>query len=114
MGWVVECELKSKRFMDTDFHLSFVDFNVNLLRDIPTCTINTNNSNVGVKSVNCYSGVVNLSDKILNDAELSLLSKGLTFVDTPNSPDMGVLTENLNKFHLSVKKTFGPWKIHNS
>ena len=57
-----------------------------------------------IKSVNCYPGVVNLSDKILSNAELSLLSKGLTFVDTPDSPDMGVISEDLHKFHLGIKR----------
>ena len=90
--------------MNTDFYLAFVDLNVNLLFDITTCTVNTNNSNVDSKLENCYPGVVNLSDKVLDDAELSLLSKGLTFVDTPDSPDMGVLTEDLNKFHSSIKR----------
>ena len=88
----------------------FADFNVDLLNDITLCTVNTNNSNVGIKSVNCYP-VVNLSDKNLNDAELSLLSKGLTFVDTPDSPNMGVLTENLNKFHLSVNRHLALGKL---
>ena len=99
--------------LDTDFFRAYVYFNVNLLCDITTCTVNTNNSNVGIKSVNCYPGVVNLSDKILNDAELSLLSKGLTFVDTPDLPDMGILSEDLDKFHLSVKRhlAFGKFQI---
>ena len=90
--------------MDRDFYQAFINLNVNLLCDITTCSFNINNSNVGIKPVNCYPGVVNLSDKILTDAEMSLLSKGLTFVDTPDLPDMGVLTEDLNKFHLSVKR----------
>ena len=39
-----------------------------------------------------------------HDGELSLLQKGLTFVDTPPPPDLGVLCEDLNKFHLSIKR----------
>ena len=46
-------------------------------------TNNNNNCNSDIKSLNCFSGVVNLSDHQLNDGELSLLQKGLTFVDTP-------------------------------
>ena len=54
--------------------------------------------------LNCCPGVVNLSDKILSHAELSLLSKGLIFVDTPDPPDLGILSEDLSKFHLSIKR----------
>ena len=60
---------------------------------------NYNNCNSEIKSLNCFSGVVNLSDIQLNDSEPSLLQKGLTFVDTPPSPDLGVLCEDFNKFH---------------
>ena len=65
---------------------------------------NLNDSNATSKLVNCYPGVVNLSDTILTDAEMSLLGKGLTFVDTPEQPDLGILAEDLNKFHLSIKR----------
>ena len=90
--------------LDMDFYESFVHFNVHFLNDILLLTMNSINLNVGIKSVNCYPGVVNLSDKILSNAELSLLSKGLTFVDTPDSPDMGVISEDLHKFHLGIKR----------
>ena len=65
---------------------------------------NYNNCNSDIKSLNCFSGVVNLSDHQLSDGELSLLQKGLTFVDTPPSPDLGVLCEDFSKFHLSIKR----------
>ena len=69
--------------MDPDYYLAYIDLNVNLLCDITLCSVNTNNSNVGIKSVNCYPGVVNLSDKTLTNAELSLLSKGLKGSTSP-------------------------------
>ena len=96
--------------LDPDFFNAFVNFNVILLNDIISCC-NLNNSNLGIKPVNCYPGVVNLSDKVLSPPELSLLSKGLTFVDTPDSPDMGILSEDHNKFHLSIKRHLALGKI---
>ena len=65
---------------------------------------NSNNSNLPSKTVNCYPGVVNLSDTILTQAKTNLLAKGLTFVDAPNKPDLGTIAEDLNKFHLSIKR----------
>ena len=59
-----------------------------------------------------YSGVVNLSSYQLSDSELSLLSKGLTFVNTPNTPDMGVLFEDLQKFHTSLKRKLALDKLN--
>ena len=58
-----------------------------------------------------YSGVVNLSSYKLNDIELSLLSKGLTFVCTPGPPDMGVIFEDLEKFHRSIKRKIAIGKL---
>ena len=54
---------------------------------------------------------MNLSSHKLSDAELSLLSKGLTFVDTPPEPDLGILTEDLAKFHLGVKRHLAQGKL---
>ena len=65
---------------------------------------NYNNCNSDIKALNCFSGVVNLSDHQLSDGELSLLQNGLTFVDTPPAPDLGILREDFNKFHLSIKR----------
>ena len=96
--------------LDPDFFDAFVNFNVNLMNDIISCC-NLNNSNSGIKPVNCYLGVVNISDKVLSEPELSLLSKGLTFVDTPDSPYMGILSEDLDKFHLSIKRHLALGKI---
>ena len=47
---------------------------------------------------------MNLSDHTLTYTELSLLSKGLTFVNTPNTPDLGRIFEDLTKFHISIRR----------
>ena len=65
---------------------------------------NSNNCNADIKLLNCFLGVVNLSDYQLDEGELSLLEKGQTFVDTPPPPDLGVLCTDLSKFHLSIKR----------
>ena len=51
-----------------------------------------------------YFGVINLSDHVLSDSELSLLSKGLTFVNTPSAPDRGLIFEDVSKFHTSIRR----------
>ena len=81
------------------------------MNDIVSVTNFSNNSNVESKPVNCYPGVVNLSDKSLTEAEMSLLSKGLTFVDIPDPPDIGIIAEDLHKFHLSVKRHVALGKV---
>ena len=35
---------------------------------------------------------------------MSLLAKGLTFLDTPSKLDLGTIAEDLNKFHLSIER----------
>ena len=82
---------------------------------VPSCYrySNVNNSNLSTSKVeNCYSGVVNLSSRTLTEAELSLLSKGLNFVDTPPKPDIGSITEDLSKFHLGVKRHLAAEKLN--
>ena len=82
---------------------------------MPTCYryTNVNNSNpLNSKVDNCFSGVINLSSRILTEAELSLLSKGLHFVDTPSRPDMGSIIEDLSKFNLSIKRHLAAEKLN--
>ena len=82
---------------------------------VPSCYrySNVNNSNLlNTKVENSYTGVVNLSSRTLTEAELSLLSKGLNFVDTPPKPDMGCITEDLSKFHLSIKRHLAAEKFN--
>ncbi len=52
-----------------------------------------------------HESVINLSDHQLTLAEISLLAKGLSFCPTPGEPMMGNLREDLDKFHLSLKRT---------
>ena len=49
------------------------------------------------------TGVVNLSDIDLTEAQLSILSKGLTFCPTPGELEMSELRQDLDKFHLRLK-----------
>ena len=54
---------------------------------------------------------MNLSETILPEAEMSLLGKGLTFVDTPEQSNLGILAEDLNKFPSEYQKASGTTKI---
>ena len=63
-----------------------------------TSDLDSNNSSL------TYTGVVNLSSHKLTDSKLSLLSKGLTYVNTPSTPDIGSIYEDLSKFHVSIKR----------
>ena len=70
-------------FQDEDFLSSIESI---MLEFIPNfySHLNVNVNNVILNTcVSTYRGVVNLSDHNLSDGELCLLSKGLTFVDTP-------------------------------
>ena len=87
-----------------DFSSAYKSLCINVLPEFFYVVCNSNNSNLPSKTVNCYPGVVNLSDTILSQAETSPLAKGLTFVDTPSKPDLGTIAEDLNKFHLSIKR----------
>ena len=77
-------------------------------------TCNANNSNFSNIASKTTQGVVNLSNRPLLDSELSLLSKGLTFVDTPSSPDLGIISEDINKFHLSIRRKLAITKCQTS
>ena len=55
-------------------------------------------SNDRLKGFFVSENVVNLSNRKLSEAEVSLLSKGLKFCLTPNSVDKSVLKEDLEKF----------------
>ena len=74
------------------------------------CNQNSNSLN-NTDDLNSYSGVVNLSSYHLSDSELSLLSKGLTFACTPGPPDTGVIFEDLEKFHRSIKRKLAIEKL---
>ena len=72
---------------------------------------NFNSNSINTEDLKSYSGVVNLSSHILSEGEQSLLSKGLTFVCTPGPPDMGILFEDLEKFHRSIKRNIAIGKF---
>ena len=105
-------------FTSTELFLNDLDF-IDCLKEIHTNLIPTKldsaqnlnvnahtNSNILNNNVNSstYTGVVYLSNHTLSDIELSLLSKGLTFVNTPPTTDIGILCEDLSKFHTSIKR----------
>ena len=48
--------------------------------------------------------VVNLSSLKLSAAQTLLLSRGLSFCPTPGEPDMGKLKEDLDKFHMDLRR----------
>ncbi len=49
------------------------------------------------------NSVVNLSNKILTQAQLSLLSKGLNFCPMPGSPNKGELAADINRFKRNLR-----------
>ena len=61
--------------------------------------LNSNNNNDNTKDL-----VVNLSDYALSKDETSVLTRGMKFCPTPGEPDFGSLREDLNKFHLRLKR----------
>ena len=50
----------------------------------------------------CYS-VVNLSNMVVKDSHISLLSKGLNFCPAPRAATTGELKIDLDKFHRSLR-----------
>ena len=49
------------------------------------------------------SGIVNLSKYILQDPEISVLSKGLGFCPTPGAPDIGDIIQDLDNFKRKTR-----------
>ena len=49
------------------------------------------------------SGIVNLSNYTLQDAEISVLSKGLGFCPTPGTPDIGDIIQDLDSFKRKTR-----------
>ena len=48
--------------------------------------------------------VVNISDHTLSSDEFQVLAKGMKFCPTPGEPNFGSLREDLNQFHLRIKR----------
>ena len=56
-------------------------------------------------------GVINLSNHVLTDSELSVLSRGLNFCPTPTSWDFSDVMDGLDRLHRRMrffKKTLSP------
>ena len=51
-----------------------------------------------------HRSVVNLSDHILTDDQMRILSKGLKFCPTPGPPDPGETREDMDKLHRRVRQ----------
>ena len=49
------------------------------------------------------SGIVNLANHTLQDAEISVLSKGLGFCPTPGAPDIGDIIQDLDSFKRKTR-----------
>ena len=80
-------------FLDSlkEIHFNFIP----LLFDSPlNSNVNANDNPMNNSEASPYTGVVNLSSHTLTDGELSLLSKGLTFVKTPPKPHIGKISAN--------------------
>ena len=50
-----------------------------------------------------YYGVVNISNKVLSDEEVSLLQRGLKFCPTPPCPDPGQSRDDLDSLHRRLR-----------
>ena len=113
-------DLPSSLFDNSSLFLNDIDFLKalkNLHFNYLPCLAKLNQNQIVDGEINTdssttYTGVVNLSDHRLSDSEQSLLSKGLTFVHTPSSPDPGILSEDLSKFHRSLKRKLALDKLY--
>ena len=66
---------------------------------------NINHCNNNLISDTDTPSVINMSTFQLTPAMLSLLSKGLNFCPTPGEPDVHSLRQDLDKFHVSLRRT---------
>ena len=108
--WPFDEPEHSDWFSDTNFCVALLKVSIDFI-PLLYSPQNVNNCNPVNKTLNSFSGVVNLSDHILTDSEISLLSKGLTFVDTPPARDLGTIMEDLQKFHLGVRRNLAFGKL---
>ena len=53
-------------------------------------------------------GVINLSNHVLTDSELSVLSRGLNFCPTPTSWDFSDVMDGLDLLHRRMRLTLPP------
>ena len=52
----------------------------------------------------CEKSVVNISDFVLNEHHVSLLTRGLKFCPTPPGPNPGQLREDMDRFHTRMRQ----------
>ena len=101
---------------DNTHHMTYCDLNTCELQEpIPCRTRNVTMYQPNVISSNYNKSnnssqnedsvlVVNLSDRILTPPELAILNKGLKFCPTPGEPDISEHHNDLEKFHLRLKR----------
>ena len=89
----------SKHHLHAKYSYSFI-LSTDKVRDLDIADLNSNCNN----SKNLDSLVVNLSDYKLNEAEISILAKGMKFCPTPGEPNFGLLREDLDQFHTRIKR----------
>lgn len=60
-----------------------------------------------LKNVNLEEtvSVINLSNRVLSDTKISVLSLGKEFCPTPGEPNMGEIRSDLDRFHNNCRKT---------
>ena len=74
------------------------------LEVIPLTNSNSKCGYTGIaSSIINDNGTINLSSYVLDNAEISLLSKGLSFCPTPGPLDMAVAMDDVDKFHRSLR-----------
>ena len=89
----------SKHHLHAKYSYSFI-LSTDKVRDLDIADLNSNCNN----SKNLDSLVVNLSDYKLNEAEISILAKGMKFCPTPGEPNFGLLREDLDQYHTRIKR----------
>ena len=97
-GSVEKISLNENNFVIEDSMIENVD-DSNNTRESTACEIN-NDRYVG-KFVS--SNVVNISKRVLSQAEISLLSKGLKFIPTPPTVNRAILKEELEVFGRKLR-----------
>ena len=68
----------------------------------PITSINSGYTGLASSIINTH-GVINLSSHTLSEAEISLLSKGLSFCPCPGPLDLSSAMSDLDKFHRSLR-----------
>ena len=88
-------------FPKIDFYCGQVNTDPTLHASHALDTLNSNNNS---NQTNLDNLVVNLSDYTLTQTEKIILAKGMKFCPTPGEPNFGELREDLNKFHMRIRR----------